>query len=578
MWSNLSGSVAMMDYALKQLLHKCPFMRINASVLASAQGGHFNQSSLRTLAQRCPVMGPLAKDTPVGDDHTTARENLHTSAVETLDPITISSTLASGKCPFNANEGRSSVAGNTPVDSLNKILNHLTNTSTINNNSSNSAGYNISSSSTTIDSEKSSAPLGHQFYSYESRFDKLIMNKKENNTYRIFNTINRSAEQFPFADSRTPGSLSTSLDNLLSDTPAQVNVWCSNDYLGMAGHKEVTGTAIAVVQQYGVGAGGTRNISGNSRFHLLLEDSLADLHRKDAALVFSSCFVANDCALSILGSLLPGCVIFSDSDNHASMIEGIRHAKCKKVIFKHNEPKDLDRLMSMEDPLVPKIVAFESVYSMCGSIAPIEKICDIAQKYHALTFLDEVHAVGLYGLRGAGVAERDGVMDRVDVITGSMGKAFGVVGGYIAGSKNLVDVIRSYAPGFIFTTSMPPMVAASAFASIQYLKKNHWLREQHQEAAQCLRRGLDGVGIPYLKNTSHIVPIHVGDAKTCKQISDDLLRTHNTYVQSINYPTVPMGTERLRATPSPFHTPAMTDDFVHKLCTSWKKHGLPFQV
>jgi 5-aminolevulinate synthase len=352
-------------------------------------------------------------------------------------------------------------------------------------------------------------------------------------------------------------------------------VWGSTDYLGMSRHPRVVATAAAVVTQHGVGAGGTRNIGGNGVFHGLLEAELAALHRKDAALVFSSCFVANDTTLATLGRLLQ-CEFFSDSDNHASMIEGMRNSRRPRHVWRHNDAAHLDALLAAADPAVPKVVALESVYSMDGSTAPLRAVLDVARKHGALTFLDEVHAVGLYGARGAGLAERDGVLAEVDLITGTLGKAYGAVGGYVAGSARLVDTLRSYCPGFIFTTSMPPATAAAACASVQVLAgaEGVALRAAHQASAAATRAALTGRGLPVMPCPTHLVPVLVGESRLCKQLSDDLLREHRVYVQSINYPTVPFGTERLRITPSPHHTPDMRERFADALADVWTRAGL----
>lgn len=367
-----------------------------------------------------------------------------------------------------------------------------------------------------------------------------------------------------------------------ANTKDEVDVWCSNDYLGMSKNPVVLGTMKRTLDRYGAGAGGTRNIAGNGALHLSLEDELATLHRKAAALVFSSCYVANDACLATLGSKLPGCVIFSDSMNHASMIQGIRHSGAKKVIFKHNDVADLEAKLQAVPKETPKIIAFESVYSMCGSVAPIEAICDLAEKYGAITFLDEVHAVGMYGPGGAGVAEhldfeahhatRDSpepvkrsVQDRIDIITGTLGKAYGVVGGYIAGSSDLVDVVRSYAPGFIFTTSLPPAVVAGAQASIAYQREFMGDRRLQQLNTREVKSQLKDLGIPVVPNPSHIIPVLVGDAALAKEASDMLLAKHQIYVQSINYPTVARGEERLRITPTPGHTSEQIKHLVDSL-------------
>lgn len=365
-------------------------------------------------------------------------------------------------------------------------------------------------------------------------------------------------------------------------TSDEVDVWCSNDYLGMSKNPIVLDTMRRSLNRYGAGAGGTRNIAGNGALHLALEDELAGLHRKQGALVFSSCYVANDATLSTLGSKLPGCVIFSDQMNHASMIQGIRHSTAKKVIFKHNDVADLEAKLQAVPKDTPKIIAFESVYSMSGSVAPIEAMCDLAEKYGAITFLDEVHAVGMYGPTGAGVAEhldftahyatRDSaqpvprsVMDRIDIITGTLGKAYGVVGGYIAGSADLVDLVRSYAPGFIFTTSLPPSVVAGAQASIAYQREFMGDRRLQQLNTRNVKSQLKGLDIPVVPNPSHIVPVLVGDAALAKEASDMLLAKHHIYVQSINYPTVPVGDERLRITPTPGHTAEQVEHLISSL-------------
>ncbi len=330
------------------------------------------------------------------------------------------------------------------------------------------------------------------------------------------------------------------------------------------------------VDAYGAGAGGTRNIAGNGALHEALEISLADLHQKPAALVFSSCFVANDATLSTIASKLPNCVIFSDASNHASMIQGIRHSGAKKLIFRHNDVAHLESLLQSVDIHTPKLIAFESVYSMCGSIGPIQEIVDLAKKYNALTFLDEVHAVGMYGERGAGITQSlsKELMSQVDIISGTLGKAYGVVGGYIAGSSALVDMIRSYAPGFIFTTSLPPSIVAGALASVEYLKESSSERIGQQNNTIALKHHLNKVGIPVLHNPSHIVPVLVGDAEKCKMASDRLLSKHHIYVQSINYPTVPKGQERLRITPTPGHSEEMKDHLVQALDDVWIHLGL----
>lgn len=386
-----------------------------------------------------------------------------------------------------------------------------------------------------------------------------MVKKKQDKSYRIFNKINRLAEEPPRAE---------------SITMAPVTVWCSNDYLGMSRHSLILETMHETLDKYGAGAGGTRNIAGNSMLHQALEEELADLHRKETALVFSSCYVANDATLSTLGQKLPNCVYFSDEMNHASLIHGIKHSGAHKKIFRHNDMDHLERLLKETDPKVPKVIVFESVYSMSGSISPIKEVVSLAKKYNALTFLDEVHAVGLYGARGAGVAEQQHIMSEIDIISGTLGKAYGIVGGYVTGSAAFIDMIRSYAPGFIFTTSLPPAIIAGAIASVRYLKHSTKEREIQRRNVKQLKSMLHTAGIPVLENPSHIVPVIVGNAEKCKHISDDLLMRYNIYVQSINYPTVPRGTERLRITPGPFHTTDMMKEFIKALGIVWLEHGL----
>jgi 5-aminolevulinate synthase len=392
---------------------------------------------------------------------------------------------------------------------------------------------------------------------YERFFKTRLDALRAEGRYRVFADLERRAGAYPRA-----------IDH---KRRAEITVWCSNDYLGMGQHPAVLAAMHEALDRVGAGAGGTRNISGTTHYHVLLEQELASLHGTEAALVFSSGYVANDAALATLASHLPGCIVLSDAYNHNSMIEGIRHGRTDKQIFRHNDPADLDRRLSDIDPARAKLVAFESVYSMDGDIAPIAELCDVAERHGAMTYLDEVHAVGLYGPTGAGIAERDGVADRIDVIQGTLAKGFGLVGGYIAGSVAMCDFVRSHAQGFIFTTAMPPAIAAGAVASIRHVKGAHELRRRHQERAQLLKRRLMEVQLPVMPSESHIVPVLVGDAHLCKEASDALMERHNIYVQPINYPTVPRGTERLRFTPSPQHSDEDIDRLVAALRDVWSR-------
>jgi 5-aminolevulinate synthase len=386
--------------------------------------------------------------------------------------------------------------------------------------------------------------FNHQNF-FTSELDQL----RQEGRYRVFAELERKAGHFPLARRYKDGATQ------------DVTIWCANDYLGMGQHPKVIEATCEALRAYGAGAGGTRNISGNSHEHVLLEEELADLHGKEQALLFTSGYISNWAALSALGSGIPNCVILSDADNHASMIEGIRHSRAERRIFKHNDLLDLEKHLKHIPADRPKLIAFESVYSMNGDIGNIKGICDLADKYGAMTYLDEVHAVGMYGSRGGGIAEREGLMDRITVIEATLGKAYGVVGGYIAASKALCDYVRSFSSGFIFTTALPPAIAAGARAAVRHLKESEIERMRQRRAVSKVRASLKAIGIPMMDNESHIIPVIVGNAAKCKMISDVLMDRYDIYIQPINYPTVPKGTERLRITPSPFHT----DDDIAKL-------------
>lgn len=402
---------------------------------------------------------------------------------------------------------------------------------------------------------------------YEKIFAQAIDAIKDEGRYRVFADIKRNRGDFPRATRYDGG-----------DNTRTITVWCSNDYLGMGQHPNVLKAMHDALDDTGAGAGGTRNIAGTNHYHVLLEQELADLHKKEAALLFTSGYISNEATLSTLGKVLPGCIIYSDSLNHASMIQGIRTSGAQKRIFRHNDLDHLEELLKADDPKAPKLIAFESVYSMDGDIAPIEEICDLADKYNAMTYLDEVHAVGMYGPNGGGIADERGLSHRLTVIEGTLAKAYGIMGGYITASRQLIDVIRSYASGFIFTTALSPVLTAGALASVRHLKQSSDERQRHQERAQTLKNKLTAAGLPLMESESHIVPLFVGDPVLCKNVSDILLDEYGIYVQPINYPTVPRGKERLRFTPGPDHDDVMMDTLIDALLAVWAQLGLKKKV
>jgi 5-aminolevulinate synthase len=401
---------------------------------------------------------------------------------------------------------------------------------------------------------------------YNAFFTDALARLHDERRYRVFADLERLAGRFPRAVWHSPQG------------PRDVVVWCSNDYLGMGQHPKVIGAMVETATRMGTGAGGTRNIAGTNHPLVDLERELADLHRKEAALVFTSGYVSNETGISTLVKLLPNCLIFSDAWNHNSMIEGVRQSGAEKRIFNHNDADHLEELLKAAEPGRPKLIVFETLYSMDGDVAPINRICDLAERYGAMTYADEVHAVGMYGPRGGGMAEQQGAMGRIDVLEGTLAKAFGCLGGYIAGSSALVDAVRSYAPGFIFTTALPPAVCAAAAAAIRHLKTSSYERERHQQRAARTKAVLLAAGLPVMHNDTHIVPLFVGEPDKCKEATDLLLQDHGIYIQPINYPTVPKGSERLRITPSPYHDDVLIDRLAEALVDVWERLGLPLKA
>ncbi|KAI0796465.1 5-aminolevulinic acid synthase [Abortiporus biennis] len=543
--------------SLAKFKSSCPFLgRTKTSTLrtlcTSASPRYPSLSKLTEKATGCPVMGPALqlRSGQIVAGYASVAGTAEVSNIHHHKGVFPSATSSNiEKCPHASK----ALAAARMADDLAKAKKVKETKDATQPSTSKTAAAGCPFHATATDTKKA-VPAGH--FDYEQFYQVELDKKHGDASYRYFNNINRLANKFPIAHTGNPKD--------------EVEVWCANDYLGMGNNPIVLETMHRTLNTYGHGAGGTRNIAGNTGMHLALEEELAQLHRKPAALVFSSCYVANDATMTTLGSKLPGCVYFSDTMNHASMIQGMRHSGAKRVIFKHNDLEDLEMKLAQYPKETPKIIAFESVYSMCGSIGPIAEICDLAERYGALTFLDEVHAVGLYGPHGAGVAEhldwdaqlkagnspepvKGSVMDRIDIITGTLGKAYGAVGGYIAGSTDFVDMIRSYAAGFIFTTSLPPVNVAGARASISYQREYNGDRQLKQLNVRDLKSRFEALDIPVVPGPSHIVPVLVGDAALAKAASDTLLARHNVYVQCINYPTVARGEERLRFTVTPGH-------------------------
>eukprot|EP00040_Diaphanoeca_grandis_P025292 m.139860 g.139860 ORF g.139860 m.139860 type:complete len:645 (+) comp30087_c0_seq1:139-2073(+) len=605
------------EAALQQTIRRCPFIKSNPSILRT-EGNKIisavTNQVLRTFGARCPVIAPRILS-PIA--RLEAKSNSVVNAVydqaqeELLDESVARSKIHKEvKCPSLANQTRCPMTGTIqkpeaaacpfskhfakqPASSSASFISPQLSSSTSSSSSLSSpstrseAGASVHSTTNPSLKPSHSPSSVVRAFDYDAKFVSLLQRKKDDASYRIFNSVQRDVVNHPRAkffprDDETDYSGNTEINhnNLMASSPIperlglSVDVFCSNDYLGMSRHPLVIKAVCDIAMTEGVGSGGTRNISGNTVRHEKLERELASLHHKEAAVLFGSCYTANDATLATIGNLLPGCIIYSDSSNHASMIQGIRNSRCEKRIFRHNDFHHLEDLLAQDDPAVPKIVAFESVYSMCGTVAPIKEICEVSKKYNAITFLDEVHAVGLYGETGAGIAEREGLLDEVDIITGTLAKAYGTVGGYVAASRHFVDTVRCYAAGFVFTSSLPPSMVGGASASVEFLKNSPQLRKDHQAKAKEMINMLDAAGIARLPTDSHIIPVLVGDAKISKAISDDLLRDYGIYAQSINFPTVAKGTERLRVTPSPHHTTKQMERFIKCLTDVWSKYGL----
>ncbi|CAL8257762.1 unnamed protein product [Gadus morhua 'NCC'] len=569
-WDVFRSRCSQMD----TLTRRCPFLTVVPSTVLHSDG----QSSLVGYALKCPVMMELASRPRVRELSSSASVASETSPKEPGQTLPPGEQPTSSKCPFLASEMVQHidlVVREARLELQEDV--HKMNSARTNQLAENSSLLGLKETR----AHKPTAPVvSHllrdflpkaSFFSYDSFFENKIDVKKRDHTYRVFKTVNRHAASFPMADHYSQSPYSQTANGMRG-----VSVWCSNDYLGMSRHPSVLNAVKDALLTHGAGAGGTRSISGTSKFHVDLEHELADLHGKDAALLFTSCFVANDSTLFTLAKMLPGCQIYSDAGNHASMIQGIRTSGAQKFVFRHNDVGHLRELLQQADPATPKIVAFETVHSMDGAVCPLEEICDTAHEFGAITFVDEVHAVGLYGSRGGGIGDRDGVMHKMDIISGTLGKAFGCMGGYIAGTAALVDTVRSYAVGFTFTTSLPPMLLAGAMESVRILKsrEGRGVRRSHQRSVALLWQMLTASGLPVVRCPSHIIPVLVADAEKNTEVSDLLMSRDQIYVQAINHPTVAKGEELLRIAPTPHHTPQMMQHFVERLVEAWQEVGL----